>query len=62
MGKIFIINLKWKTLLVIYNVITHNTSKVKDKIKKCEITLSIIPNGLTWRLQLLGISINKVFK
>ena len=36
--------------------------QVKDKIKECETALSVIPCGLTWRLQPLNISIDKVFK
>ena len=36
--------------------------KVKDEIKECETILSVIPCGLTWRLQPLEISISKVFK
>ena len=35
---------------------------MKDRIKKCKTKFSVIPSGLTWKLQLLDISINKVFK
>ena len=35
---------------------------MKDKIKKCETALSVIPSGLSWRLQPLNISVSKVFK
>ena len=38
------------------------TSKVKDKIKECEIALSVISSSLTWRWLPLDISVNKVFK
>ena len=62
MEKIFIFNIKWKTLLVLDNATNHKTSKVKDKIKECETALSVIPSGLTWRLRPLDISINKMFK
>ena len=51
-----------KKLLVIVNATTHKTGKVYDKINECETALSVIPNGLIYRLQLLGISISKVFK
>ena len=37
-------------------------SQVKDEIKKCKTALSIITSDLTWILQPLDISINKVFK
>ena len=40
------LNLKWKTLLFMGNAYTHMTSKVKDKITKCETALSVIPSGL----------------
>ena len=36
--------------------------QVKDKIKKWETSLLIIPSDLTWILQLLHIIISKVFK
>ena len=52
---------KIKTLLVLDQSTTHKTSKVNDKIKECETALSF-PSDLTWRLQSLDISINKVFK
>ena len=42
-------------------VTTHKINKAKDKIKEFESVLSVTPNGLTWRLQQLDISINKVF-
>ena len=61
MDKIYI-QCKWKKLLVLDNETTHKTSKVKDKIKKCETALSVIPSDLKWRLQPVNISINKVFK
>ena len=60
--KILNLQLNMKTLLVIDNATTHKTGKVNDKINKCETESSVIPSGLTWRLQLLDISINKVFK
>ena len=62
MEKIFIFNLKWKTLLILDNVTTHKTSKVKDKIKECETALSVTPSSLAWRQQHVDISINEVFK
>ena len=49
-------------MLVLDNATTHNTNKVKDKIKECETYVSMIPSGLTLKLQPLDISINKVFK
>ena len=52
---------KIKTFLVLDNANTHKISKVKDKIKECEASLLVFLNYLTWRLQLLDISINKVF-
>ena len=55
-------NLKWKTLLVLDNATTHNTNKVKEKIIKCEAYVSMIPSGITSKLQPMDISINKVFK
>ena len=51
-----------KSLLVLDYVTTQNTSKIKDKIKKCKTALSVIPSGLAQRLQPLDISFNKVFK
>ena len=51
-----------KTLLVLSNANTHNTSKVKDKIKQCETALSVISSGLARILQSLYISINKMQK
>ena len=62
MKEILIFNLKWETLLVLDNATTYNTNKVKEKIKECETYVSMIPGGLTWKLQPLDISINKVFK
>ena len=53
--------LEWKTLFVLDNATTH-TNKVKEKIKECEIYVSMIPSGLSWKLQPLDISINIVFK
>ena len=44
--------LKMKNIFVQDNETTLKTIKVKDKINECETTLSIIPNGLAWRLQL----------
>ena len=35
---------------------------MNDKVKECETALSVIQSGLTWRLQPLDISIDKVFK
>ena len=29
------------------NATTHKTDKVKEKFKECDISLSMIPNGLT---------------
>ena len=49
-------------MLVLDNATTHNSNKVKEKIKECETYVSMIPSGLTWKLQPLDISINKVFK
>ena len=60
--KIFILNLKWKISVVLDNVATHKTSKVKDWIKECETTLSVILSSFTRRLQSLDISINKMLK
>ena len=51
-----------KSLLVLDYVTTQNTSKIKDKIKKCKTALSVIPSGLAQRLHSLDISFNKVFK
>ena len=62
MEEILIFNLKWKTLLVLDNATTHNTNKVKEKIKECETYASMIPSGLTWKLHPLDIIINRVFK
>ena len=45
------LNLNWKTLLVLDNSTTHQTSKVKDKIKECEAALSEIPRCLAWRIK-----------
>ena len=44
------------------NATTHKTIKVRDKIKECETVLSRISSGLIWKLQVLDISIHKVFK
>ena len=44
------------------NATTHKTIKVKDKIKECKTELSVISSGLIQKLQVLDISINKVFK
>ena len=49
-------------ILFLCSVTTYKTSKVKDRIKECKIVLSVIPRGLTWRLQPLDISISNVFK
>ena len=38
------------------------TGKLKDKIKECWTALSVISSCLTWSLQPLHISINKVSK
>ena len=46
MKKLFIFQLKMKSLLVLDNTTTLNISKVKDKIKECRTTLSVIPSGL----------------
>ena len=35
---------------------------MKDKIKECKTELSVISSGLIWKLQVLDISINNVFK
>ena len=59
--KIFF-QLKIITLLVLNNETIHKTIKVKVKRKEWEAALSVIPNSLTWKLQLLDISINKLFK
>ena len=59
--KIVIFQLKMKNAIVLGNAITHNTSKMKDKIKECEAALLVVVGDLTWRLQLLDISIKKVF-
>ena len=48
--------------VVLNNAITHKPSKVKDKTKKCETSFSIMPSGLTWRLQPLENIIHKMFK
>ena len=50
-----------KTLLVLDNATAHKLSKVKDKIKEYEAALPVISNGLTWRLQQLGISLVKLY-
>ena len=44
------------------NATTHKISKVRDKIKENKTALSLISNGLTWRIQSLDISISRVFK
>ena len=62
MEKIFIFNLKWKTLFVLDNVTPHYKNNVKDWIKECGTALSVISSRLTWKLQLLNISFNEVFK
>ena len=62
MKEILFFYLKWKTLLVLNNATTHNTNKVKEKIKECETYVLMILSGLKWKLQSLDISINKVFK
>ena len=49
--KIFVFGLKWRTLLVLDNATAHKTSKVKQKFKECDASLSMIPSGLTWKLQ-----------
>ena len=61
-SKYSFFNLKWKTLPVLDNINTHKTRKVKANIKECRTALSLIPSGLAWILQPLGISINKVLK
>ena len=61
--KIFIFFLlKWSTLLMLDNSTTQKTSKVKDKFKQCDTSLSMIPSGLTWKFQPFDININKVLK
>ena len=51
-----------KKLLALDNATTYKTSKIKDKIKEYENALSVIPSGLTVRLQPLDISIKKCLK
>ena len=50
--KIFVFGLKWRTLLVLDNATAHKTSKVKQKFKECDASLSMIPSGLTWKLHI----------
>ena len=60
--KYSFLGLKWRTLLMLYNATTYQTSKVKEKLKEYDTSLSMMPSGLTWKLQPLDISINKVLK
>ena len=60
--KYLFFGLTWRTLLVLDNTTIHKTSKVKEKFKECDTLLSMIPSGLSWKLQPLDISINKVLK
>ena len=60
--KYSFLGLKWRTLWVLDNATNHKTSKVKEKFKECDASLSIILSGLTWKLQPLYISIIKVLK
>ena len=43
-------------------LVLDNANKVKEKIKKCEAYVSMIPSGITSKLQPMDISINKVFR
>ena len=61
MQEILIFGFIWKTLLVLDNAFTHNTINVKVKFKY-EAAIWMIPSDLTWTLQPLDLSINKVFK
>ena len=60
--KKLIFPLNKRSLFVLYNATTHKTTKVKEKLKECEISLPMIPNGLTSKLFPFGISIIKFLK
>ena len=49
-------------MLVMEDASMHKNYIVKDKIKKCNSKISMIPGGLTRYLQLLDVSIKKPFK
>ena len=62
LDKIFVIWLKWRTLLVLDGPTTHKASKVAETSKEYDTFLLMIPSGLKLKLQHLDVSINKVLK
>ena len=51
-----------KSLLVIDSFSGHKTDTVKKWFREKKTDLAVIPDGLTFKLQLLDVSLNKSFK
>ena len=60
--KYFYFDLKKETMLVMDDASMHKLDVIKKKINDWEISISMIPGGLTKYLQPLDVSINKPFK
>ena len=51
-----------KSLLMLDAAPGHKTDSVKNKLKQCQTIPAMIPGGLTKKVQVLDISVNKSFK